>query len=314
MVSLAPKVRSLRDNIGKALFGKDDVAELAIISLLCEGHLLIEDVPGVGKTTLARALAGSIAGTFKRIQFTSDMLPSDILGVSIYDQDRKNFIFRPGPLFANIVLADEINRATPKTQSALLEAMNERRVTLDNNTHPLPVPFLVLATENPVEYHGTFPLPESQMDRFFMRIRVGYPSLSDERRILTDLKGSEALDSLEPVLSAGDIAEMTAAVDRTEMNGSVLDYLLAIVTETRNCEAFHVGVSPRGSQALHRAARAAAVMEGRTFCIPDDVKRLALSVLPHRIILKRRHTRLHDQREESENAIRDVLERVPVPV
>lgn len=308
------QIRKLKDNIGKALFGKDDVAELAIISLLAGGHLLIEDVPGVGKTTLAHALARSIDGTFKRIQFTSDLLPSDIVGVSILDSDQKTFHFRPGPVFANIVLADEINRATPKTQSALLEAMNERRVTLDNETHPLPSPFLVLATENPVEYHGTFPLPESQMDRFFMRIRIGYPGVADEKRILTDLRGQDALNALEPVMKAREVTALSEVIDRTAMDESILDYILAIVTETRKRETFHVGISPRGSQALHRAAKARALLEGRSFCIPDDVKSMAVPVLSHRVILKRRFSRIYNMREEAETAILELLDHLPVPV
>lgn len=308
------KVTALLANVGEVLLGKEDEVRLAVLALLAQGHLLIEDVPGVGKTTLAHALARSIDGTFKRIQFTSDMLPSDILGVSIFHPDRGEFQFKTGPIFANVVLADEINRATPKTQSALLEAMNERRVTMDNATHQLPSPFLVLATQNPIEYHGTFPLPESQLDRFLMRIRIGYPDPTAEKRILLESRGLESAEYLKPVITAPEVVEISKRVREVAVDESILNYIMDLVTATRNNASIQVGVSPRGSLALYHAAQVVAFMDGRDFCIPDDVKKVSVPVLSHRLILKKKYSHLMDIREEAEALIAQLLDGIPVPL
>jgi MoxR-like ATPase len=283
---MATDVETLRDlqaTIERALIGKPEVVRLALVALLAKGHLLIEDVPGVGKTTLALALARAVGGTFQRIQFTSDLLPADILGTSVYDQQNARFEFRPGPVFANVVLADEINRTTPKTQSSLLEAMNDFQVSLDHHTHKLPEPFLVLATQNPLEHHGTHPLPESQMDRFLLRLRIGYPDGADERRIL---RGERPVtpDHLEPVLTPADVLRLQRTVETVRVDEVLVDYLLALVEATRRCEALALGVSPRCSLALYRAAQAHAYLEGRDYCVPDDVKRLVIPVFAHRVI------------------------------
>jgi MoxR-like ATPase len=285
MVRALDLIRRLEDNVSLALVGKPEVIRLAVIGLLARGHLLIEDVPGVGKTTLAAALARSIGGGFQRIQFTSDMLPSDILGVMVYQPDRGDFVFKPGPLFTNIVLADEINRTTPKTQSSLLEAMNEAQVSLDHSTHPLPRPFMVLATQNPLEYEGTHALPESQLDRFLLRVRVGYPGAVDEKAILRG-GGATPPDSLTPVLSAAEVEELQAQVEKVRAEDSVLDYIMALVAATRESPQLRLGVSPRGSLALLRASRARALADGRDFLLPDDPKALAVSVLAHRVLVR----------------------------
>lgn len=308
------QLQSLMDNVGSALLGKEQEVKLAVLALLAEGHLLIEDVPGMGKTTLAQALARSIDGSFKRIQFTSDLLPSDILGVSIFFSDRGDFQFKPGPVFANVVLADEINRATPKTQSALLEAMNERRITMDNLTYSLPSPFLVLATQNPADFIGTFPLPESQLDRFLMRIRLGYPDSASEKQILRQFHGMEAVQLLKPVITTGEVLAISQQIRQVQVEESLLDYILAITTATRQAPAVQVGVSPRGSMALYHAAQAMAFMEQREYCIPDDIKRVAVPVLSHRIILKKKYSHLADIREESETLIAELLAGLPVPL
>jgi MoxR-like ATPase len=276
-------IRRLEGNVAQALVGKPEVIRLAIIGLLARGHLLIEDVPGVGKTTLAAALARSIGGGFQRIQFTSDMLPSDILGVTVYQPDRGDFVFKPGPLFTNIVLADEINRTTPKTQSSLLEAMNEAQVSLDHSTFPLPKPFMVLATQNPLEYEGTHALPESQLDRFLLRIRIGYPDAADEKAILRG-GGAAAAESLAPTLTAADVLALQDEVEHVRVDDSVLDYLMALVAATRKAPLLRLGVSPRGSLALLRAARARALADGRDFLVPDDLKALAVPALAHRVL------------------------------
>jgi MoxR-like ATPase len=278
-------IRRLEGSVAQALVGKPDVIRLAIIGLLARGHLLIEDVPGVGKTTLAAALARSIGGGFQRIQFTSDMLPSDIIGITVYQPDRGEFVFKPGPLFTNIVLADEINRTTPKTQSSLLEAMNEAQVSLDHSTFPLPRPFMVLATQNPLEYEGTHPLPESQLDRFLLRIRIGYPAASDEKAILRG-GGAAAAESLVPVLTSAELLELQEQVEKVRADDSVLDYLMALVAATRSAPLLRLGVSPRGALALLRAARARALTDGRDFLVPDDLKTLAVPALAHRVLLK----------------------------
>jgi len=278
-------VRRLESNVALALVGKPEVIRLAVIGLLARGHLLIEDVPGVGKTTLAAALARSIGGGFQRIQFTSDMLPSDILGVTVYQPDRNDFVFKPGPLFTNIVLADEINRTTPKTQSSLLEAMNEAQVSLDHSTFPLPKPFMVLATQNPLEYEGTHALPESQLDRFLLRIRIGYPEASDEKAILRG-GGAAAAESLAPVLTSAEVLDLQDQVERVRVDDSVLDYLMELVAATRKAPLLRLGVSPRGSLALLRAVRARALTDGRDFLVPDDLKTLAVPALAHRVLLR----------------------------
>ena len=278
-------VRRLESNVALALVGKPEVIRLAVIGLLARGHLLIEDVPGVGKTTLAAALARSIGGGFQRIQFTSDMLPSDILGVTVFQPDRNDFVFKPGPLFTNIVLADEINRTTPKTQSSLLEAMNEAQVSLDHSTFPLPKPFMVLATQNPLEYEGTHALPESQLDRFLLRIRIGYPEAADEKAILRG-GGTRAAESLVPVLTPAEVLELQDQVERVRADDSVLDYLMELVAATRKAPLLRLGVSPRGSLALLRAARARALADGRDFLVPDDLKALAVPALAHRVLLR----------------------------
>ncbi|MGH7428047.1 MAG: AAA family ATPase [Candidatus Methylomirabilaceae bacterium] len=280
------RIDRLQANIEQVLFGKPEPIRLAIVVLLARGHLLIEDIPGVGKTTLAQALARSLGVSFQRIQFTSDMLPSDILGVSIYDPRQGEFEFKPGPLFANIILADEINRTTPKTQSSLLEAMNDFQVSVDHHTYPLPHPFMVMATQNPMEYHGTHPLPESQMDRFLLRLRLGYPDREEEKRILRAPAASATLERLHPVLSAEELLGLQEIVERVRVEESLADYLMAIVEATRRHEGLTLGVSPRGALALYRAAQALALIEGRDYCIPDDVKRLALPVLAHRVLIK----------------------------
>ncbi|HKZ05679.1 MAG TPA: MoxR family ATPase [Methylomirabilota bacterium] len=304
-------IRRLEDSVGRALVGKPEVVRLAVIGLLARGHLLIEDVPGVGKTTLGAALARSIGGGFQRIQFTSDMLPSDVLGIAIYQPERGDFVFKPGPLFTNIVLADEINRTTPKTQSSLLEAMNEAQVSLDHTTHALPRPFMVLATQNPREYEGTFPLPESQLDRFLLRIRIGYPEALDEKLILRG-GGSSALERLEPVLDVADVLALQDAADAVRADESVLDYLMALVAATRATPLLSLGVSPRGSIALLRAARARALADGRDFLLPDDVKALAVPALSHRVIT-RGAGGAPGVGMDPEAVIRTLVQDVPVP-
>jgi MoxR-like ATPase len=278
-------IRRLEENVGRALFGKPEVVRLAIIGLVARGHLLIEDVPGVGKTTLASGLARSIGASFQRIQFTSDMLPSDVLGVSVWEPKSGEFVFKPGPLFTNIVLADEINRTTPKTQSALLEAMNEAQVSLDHSTYPLPRPFMVLATQNPLEYEGTHALPESQLDRFLLRLRIGYPGADDEKAILRG-GGASAAEALKPVLTSAEVLELQEQAEKVRADDSVLDYLMALVAATRDSPLLRLGVSPRGSLALLRAARARALADGRDFLVPDDLKALAVPALAHRVMLR----------------------------
>jgi len=302
-------IRRLEASVGRALVGKPDVIRLAMVGLLARGHLLIEDVPGVGKTTLAAALARSIGAGFQRIQFTSDMLPSDILGVSIWEPQRGEFVFKPGPLFTNFVLADEINRTTPKTQSSLLEAMNESQVSLDHATYPLPRPFMVLATQNPREYEGTHPLPESQLDRFLLRIRIGYPAPPDEKTILRGA-GGPALDGLEPVVSVEDVLDLQGAAARVRADDAILDYVMALVAATRTSPLLALGVSPRGSQALVRAAQAHALADGRDYLVPDDVKTLVVPALAHRVMLK---TRAEPGAADAESVIRTLAQDVPVP-
>jgi len=304
-------LQALQATIERALIGKPEVVRLALVALLARGHLLVEDVPGVGKTTLALALARAVGGSFQRIQFTSDLLPADILGTSVYDQRNASFEFRPGPIFANVVLADEINRATPKTQSSLLEAMNDFQVSLDHHTHKLPEPFLVLATQNPLEHHGTHPLPESQMDRFHLRLRIGYPDGADERGILRG-DGILAPEQLEPVLSPADVLDLQRAVEAVRVDEALVDYVLTLVEATRRCEALVLGVSPRGSRALYRAAQAHAYLDGRSYCVPDDVKRLAVHVFAHRVIPRGRWER-GAEGDGAEAIIAMLVEQTPIP-
>jgi MoxR-like ATPase len=301
----------LLDNIGSVVLGKAEVIKLAVVALLAEGHLLIEDVPGVGKTLLARALAASIDCSFRRIQFTPDLLPSDILGSSVYNTTTGEFLFKPGPIFANVILADEINRTTPRTQSALLEAMSDRQVSVEGQTHQLPPPFLVLATQNPYEFEGTYVLPESQLDRFMIRIRMGYPIRVEERRILSTHRTGEPVDSLGPVLSAQDVIHLQHAVRRIRVDDSLADYMLDIAHASRDSEELHVGVSTRGAITLYRATQSLALVCGRTYVIPDDVKMLAVPVLAHRVVGK--SFLQAGEFGAAEAIIQDILERIRVP-
>ena len=304
----------LERSIQSVIRGKDEVIRLALVTLFARGHLLIEDVPGVGKTTLAQSLARSFSCTFQRLQFTSDMLPSDVIGISVFSQQSQRFEFRPGPVFANIVLADEINRTTPKTQSALLEAMNEGQVTVDNHTHSLPQPFMVIATQNPVEHHGTYPLPESQLDRFLMRLRIGYPSGESEREILKNFSDSDPLADIRPVAAGEQVVEIQQAVRRVTVDDDLVSYALAIVGRTREHEYLSLGVSPRGAMSLYRAAQALAVLEGRGYAIPDDFKRLAVPVFAHRCIVSTRYLSTRQKTEQAEAILEEILESIPVPL
>lgn len=303
-------VKRLETNIGQVLRGKPEVIRMAVVSLLARGHVLLEDVPGVGKTTLAQALARSLGVPFQRIQFTSDLLPSDIIGASIYRQAEERFEFVPGPLFANVVLADEINRATPKTQSALLEAMAERRVSVDRKRYSLSEPFLVIATQNPLDFHGTFPLPESQLDRFMMSLSIGYPPRTEERQLLTSGGVDQVLAGLEPVAGREELVELQQKVAAVRVEDKLADYMLSLAETTRAGGTFQLGVSTRGVQSLYRATQALALCEGRDFAIPDDVQRLAVPVLAHRISLRSGS----GERNRQEQAIKDVVTRLPVPV
>jgi MoxR-like ATPase len=294
--------------------GKDDVVRLALVSILARGHLLIEGVPGVGKTTLGQAMARALECSFQRVQFTSDMLPSDVLGISIYSAIEQQFEFKRGPVFANILLADEINRTTPKTQSSLLEAMNEGQVTIDAHSYPLPQPFLVIATQNPVEHHGTYPLPESQLDRFLMRVRMGYPDREAEREILRSEAGASQLDQLQPVLTGADVLEMQHAVTQVRVDDSLVNYTLAIVNRTRESEHLSLGVSPRGSQMLYRAAQAMAFLEGRSFCTPEDFKPLVVPVFSHRVVVNGLYSSTLKRSEQAEQILREITDSVRVPV
>jgi MoxR-like ATPase len=305
---------SLERSIARVVKGKEDVIQLALTTLLARGHLLIEDVPGVGKTTLAQALARSFQCSFHRIQFTSDMLPSDVIGVSVFNPARQEFEFKPGPLFANVVLADEINRTTPKTQSALLEAMNEAQVTVDNHTHPLPQPFLVIGTQNPIEHHGTYPLPESQLDRFLMRIRMGYPARASEKEIVRNGSGHGPAELLEPLKNAADVVIMQEAVSQVKVDESLLDYALEIVERTRQSEQLSLGVSPRGVVMLHRAAQARAFLQGRDYCLPDDFKRLILPVFAHRVVVSSRYVSTRKKSAQAEAILDEILETTRVPL
>jgi len=313
--SEALRVKTVADrviaNVGEVMVGKAEASELMLVALLCEGNVLVEDIPGVGKTVLARALARSLGCDFRRIQCTPDLLPSDVTGVEIYDQAKGSFEFRPGPIMANIVLVDEINRATPRTQSALLEAMQEQQVTIDRRTVHLPRPFMLMATQNPVELEGTFPLPEAQLDRFMLRLEIGYPSEDEEGEILTRFRESNPLDDLEAVTGADELLALQKLCRRVYVDASVRDYIVAMVRATRKHEDVKLGASPRASLSLHRAAQAFAAVRGRTHILPDDVKLLAVPALAHRLIVET-EARLRDR--TAERIVADVLSSVPVPV
>ncbi|MEP6901299.1 MAG: MoxR family ATPase [Actinomycetota bacterium] len=308
------KIGRLQATIERVIKGKSETVKLALVALLGKGHLLIEDVPGIGKTTLANALARALDLTFQRVQFTSDLLPSDVIGLSIYNQSSGNFEWKPGPIFANIVLADEINRATPKTQSALLEAMAEEQVTIEGVSRRLPMPFMVIATQNPAEHHGTYPLPESQLDRFMLRLHVGYPKKSDEREILRDRERKNPLEFVRPAMTEADVLELQRLVSEVRVDEALVEYLLNIVEQTRENETIELGISPRGTLALFRSAQALALIEGRDFCIADDIKRLVLPVFAHRIIVNSRSTNLKHKTREAEQLLREILEKTSVPI
>jgi MoxR-like ATPase len=298
------------ENLEKVIVGKHQTLEMVVIGLLCQGHLLIEDVPGVGKTMLARSLAKSLGCTFSRIQFTPDMLPSDVTGVSIFNQVSRQFEYRPGPLMAQIVLADEINRATPKTQSALLEAMEERQITVDGITHPLPLPFMVLATQNPIEYEGTFPLPEAQLDRFLLRVRLGYPNIMDEIRVLERQQLRHPLDDLQSVIALDELRDVQEAIKRIFVAPPVKRYLVELTRQTREHSDIYLGASPRGSLGLFRAGQARASLLGRDYVLPDDIKALAIPVLAHRMVVSP-SARLRNL--TSDKIVQEILNNLPVP-
>ncbi len=308
---LLDRIAALEQSVQQALRGKAGVVRLAVSCLLARGHLLIEDVPGVGKTTLAHALANSAGSDFQRLQCTTDMLPSDIVGVTVFNASAGGFEFKRGPVFTNFLLADEINRATPKTQSALLEAMNEGQVTVDGQTYPLERPFMVIATQNPVEHHGTYPLPESQLDRFLMRLTIGYPDAASERMVLRSAEAG--LNSVAGVLTKPELLELQAAAARVTVDESLADYMLAIVQRTRRHESLALGVSPRGAQMLYRATQALALVEGRTFAIPDDVKRVAVPVCAHRVLLNRQASFARSA-DAADRLVEDILTRIDIPL
>jgi MoxR-like ATPase len=301
----------LMENVGLVVLGKPDVIRLAVVALLAEGHVLIEDVPGVGKTLLARALAASIDCSFRRIQFTPDLLPSDVLGSSIYHAPSGEFVFKPGPLFANVILADEINRTTPRTQSALLEAMSDCQVSVEGKTYPLSPPFIVLATQNPYEFEGTYILPESQLDRFMIRLRMGYPIRAEERKVFASHRHGEPVESLGPVLTAEDVLLLQRGVRLVQVDDAIGDYLLDIIHATRRSEDLHVGVSTRGALTLYRAAQSFAMVSGRNYVTPDDIKTLVVPVLAHRVVGK--SFLQAGEFGAAEAIIRDIVDRIRVP-
>jgi MoxR-like ATPase len=303
------KLKLLQESIESVIKGKSGAVKMAMVTLLAKGHLLLEDVPGIGKTTLAFTLAKATNCSFQRIQFTSDMLPTDIIGVNIYNPEKKEFEFKSGPLFANIILADEINRTNPKTQSALLEAMNERRVSVDRSTYRLPEPFMVIATQNPIEYHGTFPLPESQLDRFMMHLKLGYPATEYERQVILQQVSFDTIELMSPVISAEEIVTMQREVEAVKIDDSLVDYLMSIITHTRRNDKIRLGVSPRGGQFLLKAAKATAYYEGRGYVSPEDIKEAAPLVFGHRIILK---TQMYIS--DAEKVIEEIVDKIPVPV
>ncbi|MBX3288198.1 MAG: MoxR family ATPase [Acidobacteria bacterium] len=308
------KIAELRTAVETVIRGKSDIVRLSLVALFGRGHLLIEDVPGIGKTTLANAMARSLDLSIQRIQFTSDLLPSDVIGLSIFNQGSGEFEWKPGPIFSNIVVADEINRATPKTQSALLEAMAEAQVTVDGISRRLPLPFMVIATQNPTEHHGTYPLPESQLDRFALRLHLGYPSLQDERMILKDRENVNPLDLIEPVMTLKEIIAAQESVAAVRVDDALVEYLLKIVEATRNNDAIELGVSPRGSLALFRSAQALALIEGRDYCIVDDIKQLVVPCFAHRLMIGSRTAGIRQKTKEAENLLTEILQGIPVPL
>ncbi len=304
-------IDELKNNIEKVIIGKTEVVELAMIALMSKGHLLIQDIPGVGKTTLGRAIAKSLETEFQRIQFTPDLLPSDILGVSIYNQNLGIFEFKKGPIFAHIVLADEINRATPRTQSALLEAMSDFQVTIDRNTYELPDPFMVIATQNPIEYEGTFPLPESQLDRFSMSITLGYLNVQMEKKMVLDQRTAHPIETLKSRLSITDVVRLQEKIRNVRVDDDLLDYMVRITSETRNSDKVRLGAGPRGSLVLYRTAQANAFIKHRNYCLPEDVKRVAVPVLAHRLILK---PEIRYGGITAKEVVKEILDRISVPV
>ncbi len=312
MTDTREKLKLALENIQKVFVGKPDAALWSVVSLLARGHLLIEDVPGIGKTLLGQALARSVDASFRRIQFTNDLLPSDILGITLVNAQDHSFEFKPGPIFSHIVLTDEVNRATPKTQSAMLEAMNDLQVTVDGRTHALHLPFMVIATQNPVEYHGTFPLPEAQLDRFLLRIRIGYPDANYEKRILQEGDLAQRLKDLKPVLTIEQVLELQEQVDRVRMDDALLGYVVAIAGATRTAKGIKLGLSPRGSLALCSAAKALALVSGRDYCVPDDIKRAAVPVMSHRLLTDSNLYGLA-RIEEAEYSVEALLQTVPSP-
>ncbi len=308
------KLTQLETALRSVIRGQDEVVRLALVALLGRGHLLIEGVPGVGKTTLAQTMARALDCMFHRVQFTADMLPSDVLGISIYSAIEQKFEFKPGPVFTNILLADEINRTTPKTQSALLEAMNENQVTVDNHSYPLPQPFLVVATQNPVEHHGTYPLPESQMDRFLVRAQMTYPEADSEREILRSEAGAAQLSHVRPVLSGDEVVGLQSEIAKVRVDDSLVNYALEIVRRTRDSDYLSLGVSPRGSLMLYRAAQAMAFLAGRSFAIPDDFKSLAVPVLAHRVVVNARYSSTLKRSEQANEIMQEIVDSVAIPM
>jgi MoxR-like ATPase len=311
---VSSRAATLERTLRSIIRGQDRVVRLSLVSLFANGHLLIEGVPGVGKTTLAQTIARALDVDFQRVQFTADMLPSDVLGISIYSTVEQRFEFKRGPVFTNVLLADEINRTTPKTQSALLEAMNENQVTVDRDSHPLPQPFLVIATQNPVEHHGTYPLPESQMDRFLMRVPMGYPAEESESQILRSEAGAARLEDVHPILSAADVIAIQQDVSRVRVDDSLIDYALKIVNRTRESVHLSLGVSPRGSIMLYRAAQSMSYIDGRDFATPEDFKALAVPVFAHRVVVSGRYNSTLKKSEQAEQILTEIVNSVPVPV
>ena len=305
-----PVAQRLQENIGKVIFGKAQQGRLAVMALMCRGHVLIEDVPGVGKTMLARSIARSIGGSFRRIQFTPDLLPSDIIGVSIYNQKTNEFEFRHGPIMAQVVLADEINRASPKTQAALLECMEERQLTVDGVTRQMPDPFIVLATQNPIEYEGTFPLPETELDRFLVRVHLGYPAAADEMAVLESQRFGHPIDKLEQVLDERELRLLQTAVKEVHVDSAVREYIIAVVDATRRHPNLYLGASPRGSLGLFRLGQASAMLDGRDYVLPDDVKDMVYPALGHRVILS---SSARIQGATTQDTVAEILDAVPVP-
>lgn len=313
-VDTTAQIKLLQTVIESVIRGKSETVKLALVALIAQGHLLIEDVPGIGKTTLSNALARALDLSFQRVQFTSDLLPSDVIGLSIYNQRTGSFEWLSGPIFANIVLADEINRATPKTQSALLEAMAENQVTVEGVSRRLPQPFMVVATQNPTEHHGTYPLPESQLDRFMLRLHIGYPNQAEERKILRDRERNDPLQAIQPVMSVDEILELQRRASEVRVDEVLIDYLLQIVAQTRDNEAIELGISPRGTLALFRSAQALALIEGRDYCTPDDIKRLVLPCFAHRVIVSSRYANVTRRTHEAEHLLQEILLKTKVPV